>query len=100
MQEVQESALIVYAALCNDKKHEISVDQSLAPSTGATPHALTPHTPTVTPPTSPQVLEPIATPAQHGRIGDNGGTDEDILLLADIPARLSFSHNRGPRNRR
>ena len=99
MQEVQESTLIVHAALCNDKKREISVDQSPAPSTGATPHALTPHTPTVTPPTSPQVPAPIATPAQHRRIDDNGGTDEDILLLADIQGRLSFSPNRGPRNR-
>ena len=99
MQEVQESTLIVHAALCNDKKREISVDQSPAPSTGATPHALTPHTPTVTPPTSPQVPAPIATPAQHRRIDDNGGTDEDILLLADIQGRLSFSPNRRPRNR-
>ena len=99
MQEIQESTLIVHAALCNDKKREISVDQSPAPSTGATPHALTPHTPTVTPPTSPQVPEPIATPTQHRRIADNGMTDEDILLLAHIQGRLSFNPNRGPRNR-
>ena len=52
---------------------------------------------------SPTTLSPAAeiTPSliQQRRIDDNGGTDEDILRLAQIQGKLSFSHRHRTRNR-
>ena len=98
MQEVQETSLKVHAALCDDKSREhhedhdeqSSVGQSPAPSTGATPLRQSPHTPEMSPPT---VDDTMRTPIQHRRIDDDGGTDEDILLLAQLQGRIPFSPN-------
>ena len=98
MQEVQETSLKVHAALCDDKSREhhedhdeqSSVGQSPAPSPGATPLRQSPHTPEMSPPA---VDETMRTPIQHRRIDDDGGTDEDILLLAQLQGRIPFSPN-------
>ena len=99
MQEVQETSLKVHAALCDDKSREhhedhdeqSSVGQSPAPSTGATPLRQSPHTPEMSPPA---VDDTMRTPIQPRRIDDDGGTDEDILLLAQLQGRIPFSPNR------
>ena len=104
MQEVQETSLKVHAALCDDKSREhhedhdeqSSVGQSPAPSTGATPLRQSPHTPEMSPPA---VDGTMRTPKQHQRIDDDGGTDEDIWLQAQLQGRISFSPNRRSQQR-
>ena len=99
MQEVQETSLKDHAALCDDKSREhhedhdeqSSVGQSPAPSTGATPLRQSPHTPEMSPPA---VDDTMRTPIQPRRIDDDGGTDEDILLLTQLQGRIPFSPNR------
>ena len=91
-------------SLCNDKSHEhhedhdeqSSVGQSPAPSTGATPLRQSPHTPELSPPT---VEDTMRTPIQHRRIDDDGRTDEDILLPAQLQGRMPFSPNRRSQQR-
>ena len=106
MQEVQEASLTVHAALCGDKSRahlvedvQTNVERSPAPSTGATPPRQTPHTPVMSPPTLSPTAEISPSPIQQRRIDDNGGTDEDILRLAQIQGRLSFSPRYRTRNR-
>ena len=55
-----------------------------------------PHTPEVSPPA---VDDTMRTPIQHRRIDDDGGTDEDILLLAQLQGRILFSPNRRSQQR-
>ena len=96
LQEVQETSLSVHAAICTEQIREDEPPTILntpprtrAPSTGTTPQPTSPRIPMRFPPRRSPVVETQRTPLQHRRIDVDGGSDEDLLLLAQLQGRLS-----------
>ena len=96
LQEVQETSLSVHAAICTEQIREDEPPTILntplrtrASSTGTTPQPTSPRIPMRFPPRRSPVVETQRTPLQHRRIDVDGGSDEDLLLLAQLQGRLS-----------